>query len=599
MTLYAAPTRDMKFVVKELLQLSSVNTLPGFEDATDDLFDAILDESARFSQQELAPLNRSGDLEGARLVGGEVHTAAGFKEAYAQFIDSGWGGLTSSPDYGGQGLPHLLGAAVEEMWHSANMSFTLCPLLTRGAIEAIHYAGSTALRERYLPAMVEGRWAGTMNLTEPQAGSDLAALRSQAIPENDYYRIRGQKVFITYGDHDLTENIIHLVLARLPDAPAGVKGISLFLVPKFLVHQDGSLGERNDIQTVSLEHKLGIHASPTCVLAFGDKQGAIGYLVGKPHCGLETMFVMMNAARFSVGVQGLAIGERAYQAAVHYALQRIQGIPIGHKAPAPIAHHPDVKRILATLQTRLEGCRAMAYYAGMLLDQAHAETDVARRTSAQARSDVLTPIVKGFCTETGVWATNEALQVFGGMGYMEEMGAAQYLRDARISTIYEGTTGIQANDLLGRKLLRDNGVMMNALLSDIRTTVSATAAQSAAVQPVYNALSEALSAAESATAYLLRIGPTQSATALGGAVPYLTLMGWLVSGWLWARSATLAQAALQSNGPDSHFYRTKLVHARFFALHELGICAHLQRVITQGSDPLQDIEVASFGEHGI
>ena len=460
MTLYAAPTRDMKFVVKELLQLSSVNTLPGFEDATDDLFDAILDESARFSQQELAPLNRSGDLEGARLVGGEVHTAAGFKEAYAQFIDSGWGGLTSSPDYGGQGLPHLLAASVEEMWHSANMSFTLCPLLTRGAIEAIHYAGSTAMRERYLPAMVEGRWAGTMNLTEPQAGSDLAALRSQASPENDYYRIRGQKVFITYGDHDLTENIIHLVLARLPDAPAGVKGISLFLVPKFLVHQDGSLGERNDIQTVSLEHKLGIHASPTCVLAFGDKQGAIGYLVGKPHCGLETMFVMMNAARFSVGVQGLAIGERAYQAAVNYALQRIQGIPIGHKEPAPIAHHPDVKRILVTVQTRLEGCRAMAYYTGMLLDQARAETDVARRTSAQARADVLTPIVKGFCTETGVWAANEALQVFGGMGYVEEMGAAQYLRDARISTIYEGTTGIQANDLLGRKLLRDNGVMM-------------------------------------------------------------------------------------------------------------------------------------------
>ena len=593
MNTYRAPLRDMAFVVKELLGLARINQLPGFEDATEDLFDAVQEESGRFSQEVIGPLNRTGDQQGAVLQGGVVKTPTGFKAAYQQFVTGGWNGLTCDPTYGGQGLPNLMGAPIEEMWHAANMAFTLCPLLTRGAIEAIHFAGSAALRERYLPNMVSGQWTGTMNLTEPQAGSDLAALRTRAIPEGDHYRITGQKIFITYGDQDFTDNIVHLVLARLPDAPAGVKGISLFVVPKFLVNEDGSLGARNDVRTVSLEHKLGIHGSPTCVLAFGDEGGAIGHLLGEPNRGLEIMFVMMNAARFSVGVQGLAIAERAYQGAVRYAQERVQGIPVGMATRAPILHHPDVRRMLSTLKSRIEACRALAYYAGQMLDLARAETDATLRAVAQARSDLLTPIVKGFCTEIGVWASSEALQVYGGMGYIEETGAAQHLRDARITTIYEGTTGIQANDLVGRKLLRDQGDMVQALFQEIRATLPALAGQPAAA-PVAAAVERALGAAEAASAHLLARARNEPELVYGAAVPYLHLMGWLIAGWLMARSAGIAATRLGEGGTDAAFYRAKLATARFLAEHGLCQCDSLRASIVEGGAALLAMEPSAF-----
>ncbi len=593
MNSYRAPLRDMAFVVKELLGLDSVNGLPGFGEATEDLFDAIQEESARFSEGVLAPLNRVGDQEGARLEGEEVHTAAGFREAYARFVAGGWNGLTAPADYGGQGLPSLLGAPVEEMWHAANMAFTLCPLLTRGAVEAVHTAGSPELRARFLPPMVAGRWTGTMNLTEPQAGSDLAALRTRAVPEGDHYRITGQKIFITYGDQDFTENIVHLVLARLPEAPPGVKGISLFVVPKFLVNPDGSLGQRNDVRTVSLEHKLGIHGSPTCVLAYGDSGGAVGYLVGRPHCGLELMFIMMNAARFSVGIQGLAIAERAYQGALAYARERVQGVPVGMADRAPILHHPDVRRILSGIKARVEACRALAYHAGQMLDCAHAEPDAGRRAAAQARSDLLTPIVKGFCTESGVWAANEAIQVYGGMGYIEETGAAQYLRDARITTIYEGTTAIQANDLLGRKLLRDGGAMVRALCQDVRDSLPALRADGIPAS-IPAALERALAAAEKAGAHLLAEAASRPAAVFGAGVPYLHLMGWLVSGWLLARSAEVAARALAAGTPEPDFYRTKIATAQFYAEHGMGVCDALCGSIVEGDASFEAMASATF-----
>ena len=590
---YRAPLRDMAFVVKELLGLAQISRLPGFGDATDDLFDAIQEESARFSEGVLAPLNRSGDLEGAHLTEGGVHTAPGFREAYAQFVAGGWNGLTGPTEFGGQGLPNLVGAPVEEMWHAANMAFTLCPLLTRGAVEAIRAAGTPELQARFLPAMVAGRWTGTMNLTEPQAGSDLAALRTRAVPEGDHYRITGQKIFITYGDQDFTENIVHLVLARLPDAPPGVKGISLFVVPKFLVRADGSPGERNDVRTVSLEHKLGIHGSPTCVLAYGDAGGAVGYLLGQPHCGLELMFIMMNAARFSVGVQGLAIADRAYQGALAYARERIQGVPVGMTERAPILHHPDERRILSGIKARVEACRALAYHAGQMLDCAHAEPDPARRAAAQARSDLLTPIVKGFCTESGVWAANEAIQVYGGMGYIEETGAAQYLRDARITTIYEGTTAIQANDLVGRKLLRDGGAMVRALCQDVRDSLPGLRA-AGMPESIPAALERAVLAAEKASTHLLASAAGHPAAVFGAGVPYLHLMGWLVSGWLMARSAEVAARALAAGTVETDFYRTKIATARFYAEHGMGQCDVLCATIVEGGASFDAMAAASF-----
>ncbi len=492
---YAAPLRDIRFVLHEMIGLPSPRPSPargegeesplplraraakqtevggGESDLTPELVDAILDEAARFAADMLAPLNQPGDKQGARWQDGAVTAPDGFRDAYRQFTDGGWGALACDPAHGGQGLPMLVATAVEEMWDAANMAFSLCPLLTRGAIEALSLCGTSEQKALYLPKMVAGTWTGTMNLTEPQAGSDLSAVRTRATPEGDHYRIKGQKIYITWGEHDLAENIVHLVLARLQDAPEGVKGISLFVVPKFLVGDDGSLGARNDVRCVSIEHKLGIHASPTAVLAFGDNEGVIGYLVGEANRGLEYMFVMMNLARFGVGLEGVALSERALQAAVSYATDRVQGTEIGVRGGqrVPIIRHPDVRRMLMSMKAQTEAMRALAYVIAAKMDEARRGEDA----SAQAIVDLLIPVLKGWCTENAVEIASTGVQVHGGMGFVEETGAAQHLRDARITPIYEGTTGIQANDLIGRKIARDGGRAAGTAIAAMRAVAEA------------------------------------------------------------------------------------------------------------------------------
>ena len=460
---YSAPLRDMQFVLNELIGFDQICVLSGTDDISLDLSNAVLEEASKFAKDVLAPLNRIGDLEGSRLDGDQVTTPTGWKEAYTAFKDSGWCSLAMSPKYGGQGFPKVMATAVYEMWDSANMSFSLCPLLTNGAIEAIQSHGDDKLQAIYLEKLVSGDWAGTMNLTEPQAGSDLSAVRTKAVPEGDHYLVKGQKIYITYGEHDLTENIIHLVLARTPDAPEGVKGISLFVVPKFIVNESGTLGERNDVKCISLEHKLGIHASPTAVMSYGETGGAIGYLVGEENNGLMYMFTMMNAARHSVGREGMAISEASFQLAHSYATSRVQGQPLGGGS---IIQHPDVKRMLMTMKSKIEAMRALAYACAFEYDVTDRHQDEEQRSLSRRRGDLLTPIVKGWCTEEAQEITSLGVQVHGGMGFIEETGAAQYQRDARITTIYEGTTGIQAGDLVGRKTLRDGGRGMEELISD-------------------------------------------------------------------------------------------------------------------------------------
>ena len=592
---YIPPLNDMAFVVKELLGLEPLAALPGGEGAEAELFDAVLAESARLTQEVLVPLNPVGDHEPARLDEGKVITPRGFKAAYEQFLAGGWNGLTAPADFGGQGLPSIFAAPLEEMWHGANMAFTLGPLLTRGAVEAIDYAGTAAQKVRYLPNLITGRWMGTMNLTEPQAGSDLGALRTHAVPAGDgSYRLTGQKIFITYGDQDWTENIIHLVLARLPDAPAGVRGLSLFIVPKILLNDQGNLAEPNQVRTVSLEHKLGIHGSPTCMLSYGDEGGAWGELLGEPHRGLELMFVMMNAARFSVGVQGLAIGDRACQGALEYARTRIQGLPVGESQLQPIVHHPDVLRMLAEMEARLQAGRTLAYYAGWMIDQAHLETDPQRKARAQRRSDLLTPLVKGHCTELGVWASNVALQVFGGMGFIEETGAAQHYRDARITTIYEGTTGIQANDLVGRKLWRDQGLAVRELLEEISATLKELQEEGKVGATVLQALAEVLKLTAQATERLLRQGATDPRWGLGVAVPYLHLLSYCVSAWWMARSARVA--AWGRGGLPAEFYRYKQNVVSFYAAHVLPQALVLARQIEAPGDLLESLRSSMAGD---
>ena len=468
---YQAPLDDMLFVLTELCDAGNLSTLPGYEDATLDTIEAVLAQAATFTSEVLDPLNRSGDKTGAHKVDDKVITSDGWKNAYRQFAEGGWNGVAFKTEYGGLGLPRVVAAAIQEMLNATNMSFALCPLLTQGAIEAIELHGSDTLKEVYLPKMVSGEWTGTMNLTEPQAGSDLAAVRTKAERKDGHYLITGQKIFITYGDHDLTDNIIHLVLGRTPDAPEGVKGISLFVVPKFLLNGDGTPGKGNDVRCVSLEHKLGIHASPTAVMSYGDHGGAIGYVVGQENRGLEYMFVMMNQARLSVGIQGLGVADRAYQRAKAYAHDRVQGRIVADRTPGakPIAYHPDVHRMLAQMRAKCEAMRAIAYSAAHSLDLANSAPDEGLRARHQARLDVLIPLVKGWCTETACEVASLAVQVHGGMGFIEETGAAQHFRDARITTIYEGTTGIQANDLIGRKMQRDGGAAAKALLGEIRS----------------------------------------------------------------------------------------------------------------------------------
>ena len=543
---YRAPIEDMRFVMDELANLPDIARLPGFEEATPDMADAILEEAAKFTGEVLAPLNAVGDREGCRWQDGAVSTPPGWKEAYRQYCAGGWNGIACSPAFGGQGLPGALAVAVKEMVCSANLAFSVCPLLTTGAIEALMTCASGELIETYLAKMISGEWTGTMNLTEPQAGSDLALLRSRAEPQADgTYRIFGQKIFISYGEHDMAENIIHLVLARLPDAPAGVKGISLFLVPKYLVNADGSLGAQNDVACASIEHKLGIHGSPTCVMAFGEQGGAVGHLLGKANRGLEYMFVMMNEARHGVGLQGVALGERAYQHALAYAAERKQGRDaVTGEALVTIDRHPDVKRMLMLMRTRVEAARALAYYTAGLLDRAHAETDAGVRQQQLFMAEFLIPLVKGGSTEMGIEVTSLGIQIHGGMGFIEETGAAQFWRDARITTIYEGTTGIQANDLIFRKLLRDGGATAQRLFVEIDSTVAALQQDSApSLQLVGQRLQEGLAQWRQVTERLLLVVENQPEGVLTAAVPYLSLAATVSNGWMMGRAALAAGAS--------------------------------------------------------
>ncbi|MGA7986599.1 MAG: acyl-CoA dehydrogenase [Burkholderiales bacterium] len=581
MSSYVGPLKDMRFVLNELAGLGEVAKLPGCEEASPETVDAILEEASKFSTQVIDPLNYSGDQEGSKWRDGAVATPKGFKEAYRQFVEGGWAGLPLEPEWGGQGLPKLLSTPVTEMITSANMSFSLCPMLTQGAIEALLTAGSDELKRTFLPKMVEGTWTGTMNLTEPQAGSDLALVRTKAVREGDHYRISGQKIFITYGEHDLTENIVHLVLARTPDAPEGVKGISLFIVPKFLVKPDGSLGERNGAKCASIEHKLGIHASPTAVMVFED---AVGYLVGEENKGLTYMFIMMNAARFAVGLEGVAIAERALQRAVAYAKERLQGKDLVEGAKTvPIIRHPDVRRMLMLMKSQTEAMRALAYVVAAATDFSQRIEDKEQRKQHQAFVDLMIPVVKGWSTETGIEVASLGVQVHGGMGFIEETGAAQHLRDARITTIYEGTTGIQANDLVGRKIAREGGATVKAWLKQL-ALLDAELAKSANpdVARVRETLAAGTAAVGAAVDWLLATFGKDVRAASAGAVPFLRLMGIVAGGWQMARAALVAEKKLAAGEGDQAFYRAKIVTARFYADHLLVQAPALRDTVLNG-----------------
>jgi acyl-CoA dehydrogenase len=597
MSTYGAPLRDMKFAVKELIGMDDIAALPGCEDLTPDVVDAVLEEAGKFATGVLDPLNRGGDVTGAKWDDKGVTAAPGFGAAFKQFAEGGWTGLACDPQYGGQGLPHILSTQTSEMWNSANMSFCLCPMLTAGVVAALMRHGSDAQKDTFLPNLVSGKWTGTMNLTEPQAGSDLSAVRARAIPEGDHYRIHGTKIFITWGEHDMVDNIIHMVLARTPDAPEGVKGISLFVVPKFLINKDGSLGKRNDVKCVSIEHKLGIHGSPTCVMAYGDGEGAVGYLVGEENRGLEFMFTMMNFARLEVGIEGVAIAERAYQHALDYARNRIQGREIGVKSGerVSIIHHPDVRRMLMNMKAQTEAMRALATLASSHLDKALMHPDKAERAKHQAMFDLLTPVVKGWCTEQSIEIASTGVQVHGGMGFVEETGAAQYLRDARITTIYEGTTGIQANDLVGRKVAYEKGATIKLLIEEMRKVDGELAkAGDPALAVIRRSLAEGVSALSESTGWLLETFPGNMKAASAGAVPFLKLFGVVAGGWQMARAALIAKARLDENSDDYDFYRAKLGTARYFAEHVLPLAAAYKHEIVHGSGSVLALEEAQF-----
>lgn len=586
MSEYAAPLAEMRFALAEIAKLGEIAALPGCEAASADVVDAVLEQAGKFACAVLSPLNRIGDVEHSRLENGVVRTPTGFKEAYRGFIDGGWAGVSASPEHGGQGLPLALATAVFEMWNSANLAFSLCPMLAIAAIELLAAQGTDEQKRLYLGKLVSGEWTGTMNLTEPQAGSDLGALRTRAVKENGHYRITGQKIFITWGEHDCAENIVHLVLARLPDAPAGSKGISLFLVPKFLVNDDGSLGARNDLRVVSLEHKLGIHASPTCVMAYGDNGGATGYLVGAENRGLEGMFIMMNNARLHVGLEGVALAERAYQQARHYARERVQGRPVGaaEGERLPILHHPDVRRMLLTMRASTEAARALTYYAAGAADRARHEPDPAKRETAQARLDLLTPVVKAWCTDIGVEIASTGIQVHGGMGFIEETGAAQYLRDAHITPIYEGTNGIQAADLVARKLARDQGKALRALLADMRDCATRLSAmKDADFTTIRTRLFQGIDAVDQAGRALIDAYAKDSGQALAGSKPFLNLLGTVAAGWLLAEGALAASRHLKAREGDDDFLKAKIATARFFAEHNLALAPGLLPAVTGGA----------------
>jgi alkylation response protein AidB-like acyl-CoA dehydrogenase len=593
MSVYRAPLRDMQFVLRELAGVEDIAKLPGFED-TPDVLDAILDEASAFATQVLDPINRSGDVEGCRWKDGAVTTPVGFKEAYAKFAQAGWIGLPVATEYGGQGLPNLLLAPTMEMWNAANTGFANAPLLNAGAIEAIELCGSDEQKQTYVPKLVSGEWTGTMCLTESQAGSDLAAVQSKAVPDGDHYKITGQKIFITFGDHDMAPNIIHLVLARLPGAPQGVKGISLFIVPKILVNADGSLGAANDVYTAGIEHKLGINGNPTCTLNYGEKGGATGYLVGKPNNGLAYMFVMMNAARFSMSIQGLAIADRAYQSALGYAQERLQSREVGStsQAPAPIIKHADVRRMLMTMKSQIEAMRALSYVTAAAVDRARKHPDEAVRTENKAFTEVMIPVLKSWCAETATELCSTAVQIFGGAGYIEETGIAQQYRDVKIVGIYEGTTGIQALDLVGRKLIREGGLSLNAVISQMKRTASElddTPELSAIKQQL--ALSAEL--LDAASTFITKSGATDLNLAFACSVPYARMWGIVAGGWQLARSAAISAAKIAA-GDNDPFYSAKVTTARFYADHVLSQALWLHHEIVHGSASVMLLPVEQF-----
>jgi alkylation response protein AidB-like acyl-CoA dehydrogenase len=593
MSEYCAPLKDIRFVMQELAGMEQVVALPGCEEATPDVVDAILEEAARFSAEVLSPLNRIGDTNGAKWKDTVVTTTPGFKEAYRQFVDNGWNGLGCDPEFGGQGLPRLLSTAVSEMWKASNHAFSLCPMLTQGAIEALMIAGTDEQKAAYLPNLVSGEWTGTMNLTEPSAGSDLAAVRSRAVPVGDgTFKIFGQKIFITYGEHDMADNIVHLVLARTPTAPEGVKGISLFVVPKFLLKADGTPGERNDAYCVSIEHKLGIHGSPTAVLAFGDNGGAIGTLVGEENRGLEYMFIMMNAARFNVGLEGLGDAERAYQRAVAYARDRVQGPELGVRGGPKVAiiKHPDVRRMLMSMRARTEAMRALAYVTATAQDNAHSNPDEVARKQGQAFAELMIPVVKGWSTESAIDIASLGVQVHGGMGYIEETGAAQHLRDARITTIYEGTTAIQANDLIGRKIAREKGVTINAIIADMRAAATQLDGELASIGARQNLAVDAL---EKAVFWIVENFSSEPKATHAGAVPFLHLLGITAGGWQMGRAAVIARAKIAAGDSDP-FWSAKLATTRFFADHFLTQVPGLAESVLAGGAGALEMAEDSF-----
>jgi alkylation response protein AidB-like acyl-CoA dehydrogenase len=580
MSTYTAPLKDMRFVLNELAGLAEVAKLPGYEEATPDTVDAILEEAARFASEVLDPLNRVGDQEGSKLVDGEVRTPKGFREAYRKFAEGGWNALPFEPDWGGQGLPKLVATPVDEMWTSANMSFSLCPLLTQGAVHALALRGAEKLQQSFIPKMVSGEWTGTMNLTEPQAGSDLALVKTKAVKQADHYRISGQKIFITYGEHDLTQQIVHLVLARTPEAPEGTKGISLFVVPKFMVKPDGSLGERNSARCASLEHKLGIHASPTAVMLYED---AVGYLVGEENRGLETMFIMMNAARFGVGLEGVAIAERAFQRALAFSRERLQGrdLAAGGRT-VPIIRHPDVRRMLMLMKSQTEAMRALAYVVAAALDFANRESDPERQKRHQAFVDLMIPIVKGWSTETANEIAGLGVQIHGGMGFIEETGAAQYVRDARITTIYEGTTGIQAMDLVGRKIAREGGATAKAWIAELKA-FDAELGRSGHpdIQSLRRQLAGGVQALADGVQFFVAQKDPHAAQA--GAVPFLKLAGIVAGGWQMARAALISEKHLSEGKGDASFLKAKIATARFYGDHVLVQAPALRETVLNGA----------------
>ena len=602
---YKAPVKDMLFNIQHLANIDHIAQMPGFEDAGLETARAVLEEAAKFNEGVLSPLNWEGDKNPSSWKDGVVTTTPGFKAAFKAFADGGWQGLQHPAEYGGQGLPKTIGAACIEMVNSANMSFALCPLLSDGAIEALLTAGSDQLKATYLENLVSGKWTGTMNLTEPQAGSDLAMVRTRAEPQPDgTYKVFGTKIFITYGEHDMAENIVHLVLARVAGAPEGVKGISLFVVPKFMVNINGSLGVRNDVHCVSIEHKLGIKASPTAVLQYGDKGGAVGYLVGQENRGLEYMFIMMNAARYAVGMQGIAIAERAYQKAALFARDRVQSRPVDGSlnASAPIIHHPDVRRMLMTMRAYTEGCRAMASVAAAAYDAAHHHPDADVRKQNAAFYEYMVPLVKGYSTEMSLDVASLGVQVHGGMGFIEETGAAQYLRDAKILTIYEGTTAIQANDLVGRKTARDGGQTARAIAAQIEVTEGElrkngsadalavarrlTAARVAFVD-VVNFVADGMAKPAAGAA---KASPN---AVFAGSVPYLMLAGNLIAGWQMARALLVAQDELKA-GVDASFMKAKIITARFYADHLLSKAPGMRDSIVEGADSVTAMAIDAF-----